>query len=210
MEFESILKSISNYSLSIVLSATLIYILIKSVNLGFSLLSTRIGNKKHDKLLDMRQEIDEQVYHLLNDFLDVHKGYRIQLVEFTNSVQSVAYLPFKYMSCTYEVFTYGRKPCAKIIDKLSTSLFSQFLAPLSRNGTAILDLSSDDLQCGAVHDLYNTIGDEKVLFAVLKSAKGKSIGYVSLSKEAGFSTFDISAIKSLASQLYALLGVLDN
>lgn len=206
----NLVDAIAEHGLAFVLSGVFLYIIIRSVNLVFDKLSTSKSNKLHDKLLAMRTEIDIEVYSLISEFLTAHRGTRVQVIEFTNSVTSVAYLPFRYMSCTYEVVSYGKSPEARRIDKLSTSLFSPFLSLLSKNGTFVLDDNIADELSGAVHDIFSSMGSKYQLCSILKSQKTKSIGFVCFCKEDEVTDADTSDIKTLASQLSALLGVLDN
>lgn len=210
MQALNVIDYISEHGLAFVISGIFLYIIIRAVNLVFDKLSTSKNNKRHDKLLAMRTEIDIEVYSLIREFLTAHKGTRVQVIEFTNSVTSVAYLPFRYMSCTYEVVSYGKSPEARRIDKLSTSLFSPFLALLSKNETFMLDDGTADELSGAVHDIFASMGSKYQLCSILKSQKIKSIGFVCFCKEDEISGTDIMDIKILASQLSALLGVLDN
>lgn len=210
MQALNVVDYIAEHGLAFVLSGVFIYIIIRCVNLVFDKLSTSRNNKKHDKLLEMRTEIDTEVYALISEFITAHKGTRVQVIEFTNSVTSVAYLPFRYMSCTYEVVSYGRSPEARRIDKLSTSLFSPFLTILSKNDTVMLDDKIADEMSGAVHDIFKGMGSNYQLCSILKSQKTKSIGFVCFCKEDAVTDKDKADIKTLASQLSVLLGVLDN
>ena len=210
MQILEVFEAISEYGLSLMLSGIVIYVVIKSVNLGFDYLQNRAKNRNHDKLLAMRAEIDIEVYELISDFLTLHKGTRVMVMEFTNSVTSVAYLPFKYMSCTYEVLSYGSTPEAKRVDKLSTSLFSPFLTQLSKEEVMKLDDNVSRSLAGSVHDMFTQLGSEYQLCAILKTQKTKSIGFVCLCKENEVTVKDEVDIKVLSSQLSALLGVLDN
>lgn len=209
MSILDIFKAISDYGITLILAGLLIYILIKLVNLGFNYLTKKLNVRKHDKLLEMRAEIDVDVHELINEFITAHRGTRVQVVEFTNSVTSVAYLPFKYMSCTYEVISYGSKPEAKRIDKLSTSLFSPLLVKLSKEGVVSIDNNKAWDLSGAVHDIFEGMGSKYQLLSILRSQKTKSIGFVALCKEDEITQYDISGIETLSAKLSALLGVLD-
>lgn len=210
MSILEVFEAISEYGLSLILSGIVIYVVIRFINIGFSRLEKGMNNRQHDKLLAMRSEIDIEVHSLISEFLTLHRGTRVQVIEFTNSVTSVAYLPFKYMSCTYEVVSYGVKPEAKRIDKLSTSLFSPFLSQLSKDGVMTLDQSICHRLSGSVEDVFTQMGSEYQLCAILRTHKTKSIGFVCLCKEDEVTMRDQADIKTLASQLSALLGVLDN
>ena len=210
MSFIESIKAISEYGLSMVLSGIVIYVILKVIKLQFDKLDIYTARRNHDKALALRSEIDEQVYALLNEFIADHEGIRLHVVEFTNTVTSVAYLPFKYMSCTYEVVTYGNKPEARCIDKLSTSLFSPFLSKLGKESYVMLDMGSAECLSGVVHDLYSQIGGSHMISVMLKSDKAKCIGYVSFYKDVAVNQSDITELILMSSKLSGLLGILDN
>lgn len=209
MSILEILKAITDYGITLVLSGVVIYVVIKLTHIGFVRLQNKITRDEHDKALQLRSEIDEKVYEMLNNFVEDHHGLRLQVVEFTNSVTSVAYLPFRYMSCTYEVVSYGNKPEAMCIDKLSTSLFSPFLSKLSKQGYLVLNKEDTAQLSGVLEDLNNQIGGEHFISAIMKSEKDKCIGYVGLYKDKEVDTQDIDDLLIIASQISTLLGVLD-
>lgn len=209
MGFVNIVKAIGEYGLSLILSAIVIYVIIKLLRIWFDKLAENSKRKAHDNALALRSEVDEKVYELLNDFIQDHHGLRLHVIEFTNSVTSVAYLPFKYMSCTYEVVSYGNKPEARCIDKLSTSLFSPFLSKLGKTSHLILDGESEQGILGVMHDLYEQIGGRYMLGVMLKSTKDKCIGYVAFYKDTQVEDSDIEDLIVTGSKLSTLLGVLD-
>ena len=209
MQIFEIIKTIADYGITLVLSGLVIYAAIRLINIGLNRVESKFSRKSHDEALNLRSEIDEQVYDLINDFIADHNGTRLQVIEFTNTVTSVAYLPFRYMSCTYEVVTYGHRPKALLIDKLSTSLFSPFLSPLSRSTYLKLDEQASADLSGTVHDLFVQIGCKYMLSVILKSEKSKCIGYVSFYKETDVQEKDIEDLIKLGNDLSVLLGVLD-
>lgn len=209
MSFIEVIEEVSDYGLSLILSSIVIYSVIQLLNIQFTKLKRSSSRKDHDAALELRSDIDIKVYEILNNFIEEHDGLRLQVIEFTNTVTSVAYLPFKYMSCTYEVVSYGIKPEARCIDKLSTSLFSPFLSRLGKDDYLILDHESAAEMAGVVHDLYEQIGGKNMLAVMLKSERDKCIGYVSLYKDKPIEDNDIGDLMFIGSQLSALLGVLD-
>lgn len=209
MEIFEIIKAIMEYGVTIVLSAIVIYVVIRVIKLKFDSYEIYSQKRDHDKALALRTEIDEQVYDLLNSFLSKHDGTRIQVIEFTNTVTSVAYLPFRYMSCTYEVISYGHRPKANFIDKLSTSLFSPFLSQLGKTPWLELDAESAMKLSGTVYDLFHQIDCKHMISVMLKSDKNKCIGHVSLFKETDVTVDDTHDLVTLGDELSVLLGVLD-
>lgn len=202
-------KAIGDYGLSFILSAIVIYVIIKLLKIQFDKLQSANKRKEHDNALALRSDIDEKVYEILNNFIEEHKGLRLQVIEFTNTVTSVAYLPFKYMSCTYEVVSYGNKPEARCIDKLSTSLFTPFLSLLGKKDYVILDQDSAEQLSGVVHDLFKQVGGDHMISVMMKSDKDKCIGFVSFFKDKPVNKQDTADLISVGSKLSTLLSVLD-
>ena len=194
----------------IIICAIFLYVIIRLINLLFKYIENRLGEKNHDRLLDVRSDISEQIQTLLDVFLEEHGGDRIQVIEFSNSVMSVAYLPFKYMTCTYEVYRAGKVAMGNRIDHLSTSLFTTFFTNLQQNFYCILDGNNTRrISGGAMHDLLMSSGEPKALCALLQTIRGKSLGYIIMKKENDFTQGDIDDIQSLADQIAGLLGVAD-
>lgn len=207
---EDILKWISDYGIALILSGIVIYVIIRLINIGLKYLETKIKDKKHDKLLDLRSNINEKVHSLIEQFLDESDGSRLQVIEFSNSVTSVAYLPFKYMSCTYEVYQIGEVSTGSKIDRLSTSLFTTFFSQLYNSDYVILDTNHRNTRMGgAIYDLMQGENEHRCLCCILRTSKGKALGYVALKKDGTFTKETIEGIQILADKISALLGVMD-
>ena len=142
MEIENILRFFSDYGIALVITAVFLVIVIRAVNLAFKYFEGKLGHKSHEKQLEVRSEVNKKVQQLINDFLVRTEGKRVQVVEFSNTVASVAYLPFRYMTCTYETYSYELAPTAHLIDKLPTSLFTQFFDQLQDLDYYEVDTSS--------------------------------------------------------------------
>jgi hypothetical protein len=203
-------KAIVDYGVTIVLAGMFLYLIFRIINMGLKHIDSRWGNKQHDKLLDMRSEIGEEVQQLLEQFVTEHKGERAQVIEFSNTVMSVAYLPFKYMTCTYEVCSFGVVSQGHRIDHMSTSLFTHFFKNLRENDYCIFDIENHDLLVGgAMYDLMNSMEQKKLLCCMLTTHSGKAIGYISFQKDSGYDISDIQDIQRLSKEITALLGVMD-
>ena len=108
---------------------------------------------------------------------------------------SVAYLPFKYMTCTYEVYKPGAPQMGSRIDHLSTSLFTTFFSYLHEHPYCILNgNTTEHISGGAMNDLLITSGEPKALCTLIESARGKSLGYIIMKKAEGFNDEDIEDI----------------
>lgn len=210
MEIVTVISAISEFGVLVVIAAVFLYTVIRIINILLNKFEAKLTNKAHDVLLDMRFDISKEIQSLLDIALQECSGNRIQVIEFSNSVMSVAYLPFKYMTCTYEVYTPDRYATSSRVDHLSTSLFTSFFSKLQKSDYVMLDLNNRDSSiCGAMYDILRESGDTMSLCIELTTARGKSVGYISLKKSDTFEDNDIEVMQTLADKLSALLSVAD-
>lgn len=203
-------KSINEFGILVIIGAVFIYAAIRTLNLVFEYFQDKFKNKKHDELLEKRTEIDSQVQEMLDKFLEHYGGNRIHVIEFSNSVMSVAYLPFRYMSCTYECYSVGKNAAGSKIDHLSTSLFTTFFNNLNGKDYCIFDTSNKDMKLGgAMYDIMTECNETRALCTLMKSHTGKNIGYIALYKDGDFRDDEIEDIQSLSDRVSALLSVTD-
>lgn len=210
MNVNETITKVAELGVLVCIAGIFLYTAIRVINIFLDGLSRKIKNKRHDQLLDLRSKLSIQIQSLIDVFLSDRSGDRVQVIEFSNSVVSVAYLPFKYMTCTYEVYKLGVPSTKQRIDRLSTSLFTPFFQALHPQGWCKFDTGKpEQIQCGAMRDIMIANGDTHSLYALIKTPRGKSIGYVSLKRETDFNEEDIDAILTLADQLAVLLGAVD-
>lgn len=211
MSVSDIVELITEAGVLVVIAAIFLYTAIRLINIGLDWVQKKAGNKKHDKLLEIRNQVSTEIQTLLDTFLESHQAGRIMVMEFSNSVTSVAYLPFKYMSCTYEVYELGRQARAHKVDHLSTSLFTPFFNTMLDQDYYIFNDSNNlPKMGGALVDIMRELGEHQFMCSLLISAKGKNIGFICMNKDDGFNERDIEGIQSLAAQVSALLGVADD
>ena len=218
MGFIEMVRTVADLGVLVCIAALFIYAVYRGINAQFDKrddvsgggVPSKKDRERHDELIELRTRVSQDIQQLINTTLNDTGWDRIHVVEFSNSIMSVAYLPFRYMTCTYEVFKLGKMGTGAKIDRLSTSLFTTFFTTMHDNGWCIIDLDKPETDtCGAMHDLMISNGETKSLSAGIVSPKGKSIGYVSVKSENGFSSEDIEAILTLADQIAVLLGVVD-
>lgn len=209
LNFTGVLDLITDYGVTIIIVGIFLYTVIKIINIGLSYLQEKIGKRKHDSKLDIRQTVGRKIQTLICTFLEQHDGDRIQVVEFSNSVMSVAYLPFRYMSCTYEICRPGRRSVGQRMDRISTSLFTLFFDKLQETDYVVVDVNdSESYISGSVKDIMMDMEESQALCTMLYTSKGKCIGYIAFYKEEGFTSRDKLDIESLRDSISSLLSVL--
>lgn len=206
----NIVKLISDFGIMLVIVGIFLYVVINIVDVQIHKYRERFKEKNHDELLEIRANIGNQIQMLIEDYLRVSSGDRVQIIEFSNSIVSVVNLPFRYMTCTYEVYTVGMSAVGHKIDRLSTSLFTPFFEKLQYNDYYIFDIDADNIIGGAMYDLMKSQNETDALCKMLKSPKGKAIGYIQLNKTGEFTETDIEEMDTLADKVSALLCVVEN
>lgn len=206
-----VIEFIEQHGILVLIAAVFMYVIIRLLGLLFKYLEKKVSSKNHDQLLDMRSTIGKEVQRLISVALRDCNASRIHVIEFSNSVMSIAYLPFKYMTCTYEVYKLGASATGHKIDKLSTSLFIPFFAALDEHDYCVFQVDDPDTPMGgAMIDLMKSQNEHQCLCAALKTPRGKHIGYVEMIKEAEFNDEDITQIQHLSHQIAALLGAVES
>lgn len=209
-DISTILRLIADYGVMLFVCGVFFYILIKFVNLFFDRYKNKRAAKTHDELIDIRDNIGRNIQTLIENYLTESEGNRVHVIEFSNSVTSVAYLPFRYMTCTYEVVRIGKTATGHKIDRISTSLFTPFFAALQAHEYCIFDINDKStLVGGAMCDLMRDQDEHQALCSMMTTPKGKAIGYVYLTKDDKFTGQDIDGMISLSDQISALLSVVD-
>lgn len=204
------IQIISDYGASILIVGIFLYTIIRLINIGLSYLDRSLGNKKHDKDLNLRQQVGVEVSDLLHKLRADCDADRVQVIEFSNSVMSVAFLPFRYMTCTYEVYKFGKTGLGHRIDHISTSLFATFFESMERNTVTSFSLDTKEpMMGGAMYDIMKEDGSKRALCCKLMSEKNKFIGYICVLKDEPFTSEDSEALQLAAVNVTSLLGILD-
>ena len=209
-EVNAIVKAIAEYGILVIIAGIFLYVVIKVINMFLGHLGEKLSHSQHDKLIDTRVKLGEQIQTLIESFLEMSNASRVSVIEFSNTLMSVAYLPFRYMTCTYEVHDLGKASMGHKIDRISTSLFTPFFVKLQENPCCLFDINDKKtLVGGAMCDLMKEQGEHLALCISLTTAKGKAIGYIQATSDTEFTDYDIALIKTLGNQVSLLLSIGD-
>lgn len=213
---ENIVTMIEKHGLPLIVAGIFLYFIIRLLDWLMALLKALVNNWKnnktlsHDEALDIREKVGVEINDLLQSLTSDTNSNRVQVIEFSNSVQSVAFLPFRYMTCTYEVYKLGMSGIGHRIDHISTSLFSDFFQSLERTPTCSYQLTDKAHGIGgAMYDIMGEDGSDRALCSRIVSDKGKFIGYVVCMKNEPFTKDQADKLEVAANQISCLLGVLD-
>ena len=214
MDYNIVSSATQSISGIIILIITVgITILIKSFDVIFMAITKHFEKKERIKGILKREDADNHIQDILNTALATLGGDRLQVIEFTNTVKSVASLPFKYMTVTYESYSLGKLPAADTIKNELTSLHSSFLSRLYTNSFFVLNLEKqDDTITPATYSLIDKRSAIQSLYISISDRKSKRmIGLLSydISATEGFSEIAITTLRKLAAQLSVYLTLWD-
>lgn len=205
---ENIIKLIGDYGVMIIISGIFLYAAIKLINLFIEWCKRKLVKETHEETINKRVNVGEQIHKLIAQQLRQLELERIQVIEFSNSVVSVAYLPFRYMTCTYEVYDLDRNPTGYKLDRISTSLFAPFFTKLQENPIYLFENTTDvDPTAKSLCMLMDA--DRYVGCIALRTAKGKMIGYIQATQGIPFTEEAQLELRLLGAQVAELLGVMD-
>ena len=121
----------------------------------------------HNKMLNKRIELAEEINNALRDIMNIHNAQRAFIIEFHNSYENLSGVPFAKYSCTYEWFEKGLMPLANKIMGL----------PFAQLAKIINDIINSDNQQKVYTDLDTMERENPSLFAFLKDDRTKAIVY---------------------------------
>lgn len=121
----------------------------------------------HNKMLNKRIELAEEINNALRDIMNIHNSQRAFIIEFHNSYENLSGVPFAKYSCTYEWFEKGLMPLANKIMGL----------PFAQLAKIINDIINSDNQQKVYTDLETMERENPSLFAFLKDDRTKAIVY---------------------------------
>ena len=204
----NIVKLIGDYGVMIIICGIFLYTAIKLINLLIQWIQAKVSKSTHEDKLNTRVGVGTQIHKLIAHQLRQLELERIQVIEFSNSVVSVAYLPFRYMTCTYEVYDLDRHATGPQLDRISTSLFSPFFTKLQENPIYVVE-QDDNLEPSARSLFQLMDADRYIACVALRTVKGKMIGYLQATQGLPFTDEAQLELRMLGSQISELLGVMD-
>lgn len=223
MTIEELISSIADVGVLVCIAALFLYTCFRETKNYFdkkdraikptkeALVPAKPAREAHDAAMEVRNNVSIKVQEVLEHYQQKFNCDRLQVIEFGNSQLTLGYLPFKYMTCTYEVCKFGVLGTGNRIDKLSASLFTPFLQKLHEENYVILDIAEENrIINGVMHDCMIAFNEPRSINAAIITSAGKFIGYVTAKNMESYSQDDIDNIVSLADNLAALLGVLDD
>ena len=135
----AIINYLEAYTVSLVITAIVIFFSIRFGNLGFEYIANRLKGKKHEELIDVRANVNKTVNSLIDRAMLRTNACRAYVFEFHNGITALGGLPFLKMSCTYEFVNEGVKSAQYMRDNIPLSLYSSMVDGIIENDYIVLD-----------------------------------------------------------------------
>ena len=156
-----ILYYIEADTISLVITAIVIFFIIRFGNLGFEYFANKLKVKKHEELIDIRTNVNKTINRLIYRTLLRTNACRAYVVEFHNGITSLGGLPFLKMSCTYECINENAKSVQLSRDGIPLSLHSSMIDGIIENDYVLLSPGDRDEQYSNL--IYETLVEQQVL-----------------------------------------------
>jgi len=158
-----------------------------------------------------REHANKVIQDLLNVTLASLGGDRLQVIEFTNSIETIACLPFKYMTCSYESMALGKAPAADTIRDELTTLYSDFLTQVRLKSFVVLNSEkrSEKFTPAIYHLIGKRVANQSLYIGIEDKKTKEPLGLLSydISNLTGFCDKDITTLRGLAAQLSVYLTI---
>ena len=183
-----ILKQITTYGLSIVISGIVLYAGLQFLNLYIKKFKNSIEaqDKKHDELLLLRQCISQKVDSTLEKAMLRSGASRALIFEYHNGLVGLGGLPFLRMSNTYEVIDEGSRSTMASLENLSCSLYASLVEALEEDTIVILDLDKRNPDISPiVYETLVQLGVARAMLCRFTNGSNRTIGFAALAFDVG-------------------------
>ena len=188
--------------MAIFFGVTVLFVAIGAV---FSVLYKKFNRKERLKRIYEHKNVEKLTQNVLDLALASLDADRLQIVEYTNTIETVALVPKKYMSCTYEAYKEGKSPAGNTIRNEFTSHYVNFLTKLRLEHCIALNVHNQVAEFSKnIYSLMDLRWATQSLYAlILDSRTQQALGFVSYDKSGfgGFSAKEVNELKKLSNEL---------
>ena len=168
------------------------------IGLSFSFLYRKFNRKERLKRIYENKNVEQLTQNVLDLARAGLNAERLQIVEYTNTIETVAFVPKKFMSCTYESYADGKLPACNTIKNEFTSHYVKFLTKLRLEHCLVLNLHDQQPEYSKnIYDLMDSRNASVSLYVLILDKKTQqALGFVSYDKH-GFSEFSAKEAKEM-------------
>lgn len=160
----AILAYLETHTVSLVITAVVIFFSIRFGNLGFEYVANKLREKKHEELIDIRSNVNKTINNLIDRAMLRSNACRAYVFEFHNGITALGGLPFLKMSCTYECVNEGIKSAQYTRDNIPLSLHSSMVDGIVENDFIVLDPNNRNAQY--THLIYEMLVEQQTLKSI--------------------------------------------
>ena len=165
------------------------------------------------KALVKREDANKFIHAILTGALADLGGDRIIVVECSNGQQTVARLPWRYMSGAYEATNIGIESKAHTIKNELTSLYATFINKLVSNPYVLLNINNRDKELS--FNIYELMERRSTTMSMSVKMHDpvtkKDTGFLIYDKNhgEGFTDVELTKMRKLAAELGVMLSIND-
>ena len=135
--------------------------------------------EEHKDMLFERMELADEINQKLKEIMHIHQAQRVFIIEFHNSYQNFAGIPFAKYSCTYEWFDKGlqslQNKCINLPFSSMSNIIKQVL--MKHNHIVIYrDIQAMEEDNPALSDILKNIRTKGVIYSGMFDNKNQLIG----------------------------------
>ena len=175
---EEIIKMITTYGLSIMISGVVLYFLIKVANILIKNYEEKNKIKKHDELAMLRNQISVTINALLERTALRANADRVYVFEFHNGNTALGGLPFMKMTNTYEALNGTAKSEMHKRTDMPFQLFQSFVDAIYNEDYIVMDVNNRTDKYSAF--VYETLVERNIsvtIRAKITDISKRVIGY---------------------------------
>jgi len=178
---EEMIKLISSFGLSVVISGFVLFFAVKFVNELFDDFKRKRAEKSKADLAEARNQVSTTIMTILERTLLRARCDRAYVFEFHNGTASIGGLPFMKMTNTYEAHSEHTVSEMAVRENMPMQMYATYLHSIANNDYVIFDTRS---RTNAASNFeYETLLARKVVVcacAAIKDIHMKPVGYLGI------------------------------
>ena len=175
---EEIIKLISTYGLSVVISGLVLFFAVKLGNALFDDYKKKRAEKTEDTLAEARNHVSTTIMAILERTLLRAHCDRAYVFEFHNGTTSMGGLPFMKMTNTYEALGEGARSEMAGRENMPMQMYTTFINSITTNNCIIMDTRNrTDVATGFEYETLVARGVAVSVRAKIKDINMRVVGY---------------------------------
>ena len=178
---QELIQLMLNNGIGLIILAIVVYFAWHFGHIGLDFVQQKAAGKKHDELMQHRNEINIKIEEILQRLLLQSHACRAYVFEFKNGSYYLGGLGDFKMDCTYETLNGSAASQMHSRQNMPFSLFQSFIDMLMAHDYLVMDVNNREKEYSAF--VYETLvqrGITKTVRAKITDTRNKVIGYLGI------------------------------